>query len=565
MKTWRMIKKGLFISLATITVSGISYIGLSAINSPQTEIARAATIPFIETDANGGYYNYSFGIYDKVGLLVTGGFGPSDLMNEGFAGTESSPIEQAVSEDASSFAFGLSAQNTDAENYLLPISVDPKYGLSVTEDLDNIAYKITGFQNIKTKTATIPFKIDYRDGNDSYVYVKFTFNSTPTIADSLSTDKLSFGSYNSAGSPSDQTSFTATDNQTFNFNVPTNGKMFLTSTGESGTKNIGTWSIDSQSYPQLSINKDATNNGYEVSGLDNLPNGTIVKYTLTHGSDSKNFYFKITNNNASGSKAVTNNHGVVLVHYVDENGNPIASDTILNGQNGTNYSTSPQTIAGYTFDHVIGNSSGAYGSATTVITYAYKKNSPQSTTNPISTASNTVTSSTTPTNEQATPKSVQPNYAQTKRGVIYATKGIYMYRNATFKKSQRIAAYPKTVRTHRPMFTVIGYGRSNNGALRFKVRDVNYRGRIGYITANKQYVANVYYSTMPKNKKITVIAEHGVHAYKNKALTGKTKTYKKGTHLTVKELIKHNLTTRYQLSNGSFVTANKKLIIQGNY
>ncbi|EHO45245.1 DUF5776 domain-containing protein [Lentilactobacillus kisonensis] len=43
------------------------------------------------------------------------------------------------------------------------------------------------------------------------------------------------------------------------------------------------------------------------------------------------------------------------------------------------------------------------------------------------------------------------------------------------------------------------------------------------------------------------------------------KSYKKGTHLSVKKLVKHNLTTRYQLSNGTYVTANKKLVIQGNY
>ncbi|WP_439646222.1 DUF5776 domain-containing protein [Lentilactobacillus kisonensis] len=33
----------------------------------------------------------------------------------------------------------------------------------------------------------------------------------------------------------------------------------------------------------------------------------------------------------------------------------------------------------------------------------------------------------------------------------------------------------------------------------------------------------------------------------------------------VKKLDKHNLTTRYQLSNGSYVTANKKLVIEGNH
>lgn len=162
-----------------------------------------------------------------------------------------------------------------------------------------------------------------------------------------------------------------------------------------------------------------------------------------------------------------------------------------------------------------------------------------------------------------------PNYAATKGAAVYSTKKIYMYKHATFKKSQRIAAYPKVKRINRHMFVIIGYDRSNGGALRYKVRDVNHgtktAGKIGYITANWKYVVNVYYKTMPKNKKITVISTNGIHAYKNKNLSGKTKTYKKGTHLKVKALIKHNLTTRYQLSNGYYITANKKLVIHGNY
>lgn len=162
-----------------------------------------------------------------------------------------------------------------------------------------------------------------------------------------------------------------------------------------------------------------------------------------------------------------------------------------------------------------------------------------------------------------------PNYAAEKGAAVYATKKIYMYKHATFKKSQRIATYPKAARTNRPMFVIVGYDRSNGGALRYKVRDVNHNkktaGKVGYITANRKYVVNVYYKSMPKNKTITVISKKGVHVYKNKNLTGKTKSYKKGTHLKVKKLIGHNLTTRYQLSNGYYVTANKKLVIQGKY
>ena len=70
---------------------------------------------------------------------------------------------------------------------------------------------------------------------------------------------------------------------------------------------------------------------------------------------------------------------------------------------------------------------------------------------------------------------------------------------------------------------------------------------------------------MPKSHKITVINKKGIHAYKNVNLTGRAKTFKKGTHVTVKSFEKHNLTTRYKLSNGTYITANKKLVIQGNW
>ncbi|MEE8824605.1 bacterial Ig-like domain (group 3) [Lentilactobacillus sunkii] len=162
-----------------------------------------------------------------------------------------------------------------------------------------------------------------------------------------------------------------------------------------------------------------------------------------------------------------------------------------------------------------------------------------------------------------------PNYAAVKGSAVYSTKGIYMYKNANFKKSQRMAYYPKVKRVNRHMFVVLGYDRSNGGALRYKVRDVNHgtktAGKVGYITANRKYVVNVYYKGMPKNNKITVISKKGVHSYTNKNLTGRTGTYKKGTHLRVKNIVKHNLTTRYQLTNGDYVTANKKLVIQGTY
>ncbi|KRL68591.1 hypothetical protein FC85_GL002408 [Lentilactobacillus diolivorans DSM 14421] len=162
-----------------------------------------------------------------------------------------------------------------------------------------------------------------------------------------------------------------------------------------------------------------------------------------------------------------------------------------------------------------------------------------------------------------------PSNTAVKGEVVYSTKNIGLYKSTDFKKSQRLAWYPKQMRANRPMFRVTGYKRAANGVLRYKVRDVNHgrktAGRTGYITASPKYVVSVYYASVPKSKKVTVISPNGVTAYKTAGLTGKVKHYKKGVRLTVKKLVKHNLTTRYQLSNGHFVTANKKLVIAGNH
>lgn len=175
----------------------------------------------------------------------------------------------------------------------------------------------------------------------------------------------------------------------------------------------------------------------------------------------------------------------------------------------------------------------------------------------------------TPTEPAPPVEPTIPNYAAKKKAAAYAIKGIYLYKHATFSKSQRIATYPKQKRINRPMFVVVDYARSKGGALRYKVRDVNHgrktAGKIGYITANWKFVRPVYYQSLPKNNKIRVISLKGVHAYKSKNLTERVKSYKKGTRLTVKKIVKHNLTTRYQLKNGLYITSNKKLVIHDQY
>lgn len=214
------------------------------------------------------------------------------------------------------------------------------------------------------------------------------------------------------------------------------------------------------------------------------------------------------------------------------------------------------------------SANGNGGSTTTTTT--------TTTTNPTSSSSSSSTTTSKPTNTNSDSqiknnanKLAVPKSAAKVGSVVYASKKIALYKDSTFKKSQRIATYKKAKRVNRPMFIVKGYARSNDGILRYKVKDVNHgtktAGKTGYITANSKYVSPVYYRSVPKSKIITVISKNGVNAYKTASSKEKVKHYKRGTHLKIKKIVNYHLTSRYQLANGSYVTGNKKLVIQGNY
>lgn len=151
-----------------------------------------------------------------------------------------------------------------------------------------------------------------------------------------------------------------------------------------------------------------------------------------------------------------------------------------------------------------------------------------------------------------------------KRSAVYALKTLYLYQQPTFKKRQRIVKYRKTKRTQRPMFVVTGYANSKAGLRRYRVRDVNHHsktaGKTGYITARAAFVTPVYYHQTAK--KIKVINPSGVNVYRNLKLTKQVKHVKHGQTLKVTAVKQYHLTTRFTLSNGQYVTANKKLVMR---
>ncbi len=161
------------------------------------------------------------------------------------------------------------------------------------------------------------------------------------------------------------------------------------------------------------------------------------------------------------------------------------------------------------------------------------------------------------------PDTVIDGQTVAKKGrAIYGLKGLYMYNKATFKKSARTYHYAKQIRTKRPIFIVDGYTKSNSGALRYKVHDYYHKSRKGYITAKSGYTKLAYYFSVPKSKAVRVITSTGINSYAKSDLSGKKlKHYKKGTVLKVKKVVKYKLASRFQLTNGRYISGNKTFVI----
>ncbi|MGQ4559348.1 DUF5776 domain-containing protein [Levilactobacillus hammesii] len=149
--------------------------------------------------------------------------------------------------------------------------------------------------------------------------------------------------------------------------------------------------------------------------------------------------------------------------------------------------------------------------------------------------------------------------------LVYATKKIGLYQHPDFTKTTRQRWYSQQPRVHRPMFKVTGEAASKQGTPRYLVKDVNREsktyGKTGYITKRATYVTPAYYAKAPA--KVTIIAPKGVNAYRRVALTGKVKHYRQGQVLPIVGITQHHLTTRFQLQDGTYVTANKKLVQSG--
>lgn len=149
---------------------------------------------------------------------------------------------------------------------------------------------------------------------------------------------------------------------------------------------------------------------------------------------------------------------------------------------------------------------------------------------------------------------------------VVGIKSMALYRKPNFSKSARINSFRKQPQMYQPQFEVLGTTLAKNGRLRFHVRDINRKSKThhktGYITASKSYVQSAEYTKFVKN--VTVISTRGLNAYKSVKLLGKIKKhYHQGQVLRIKHLIHHGKSLVFQLTNGSYISANKAQVQAG--
>ncbi len=313
----------------------------------------------------------------------------------------------------------------------------------------------------------------------------------------------------------------------------------------------------------------------------NTDNTKLVgDWMLATNDMSKDLLIKLAVN--SDSTAPIKNSPVTLNFVDDQNHKTL--DTVTNNLRSQLYNEAPDPLENL---HDALYSTGADGQLLTTrsfdgysldtttpltndgntYTYHYVKDKSTSDNNPSTPIATTIpaeSSSSDSTTESGTEPATGTPVA-VKGEAVYATKKIGLYRHATFTKASRLHWYAKQVRTKRPQFVVTGYAHSKNGLLRYQIRDVNHTaktdGQRGYITADEAYVTPTYYQKRPAM--VQVISNHGINVYRHIDLSGRAvRHYHRGSVLKIKDIQRHNLTTRLVLANGDYLTGNKTLVIK---
>lgn len=136
---------------------------------------------------------------------------------------------------------------------------------------------------------------------------------------------------------------------------------------------------------------------------------------------------------------------------------------------------------------------------------------------------------------------------------VYAKTSINEYSSDTFTEKGKKKHYVAKNRVYAPIFTVKKVVTNKNGRDRYLLDN----GR--YITANTANINYLYWQS-DSYKQLYVIHPQGTYEYKSATFAKKNrvKLHHQGEVLKVKKVIHHGLTTRYQLTNGNYVSGNKQ-------
>lgn len=144
-------------------------------------------------------------------------------------------------------------------------------------------------------------------------------------------------------------------------------------------------------------------------------------------------------------------------------------------------------------------------------------------------------------------------HAAFKPFMIYTKDALNRYTQATFKENKIKKSYRKYTRQTAPTFKVVGVKKSVNGHLRYLLSNGT------YVTARKDFVANLYWQGKhyTKIRVDRTIYEHQTTKFTKK---NRVRVFKQGKVVTVKRIIHRGYMTRYQLTNGHWITGNKQFI-----
>ncbi|GAA3619489.1 DUF5776 domain-containing protein [Secundilactobacillus similis] len=288
---------------------------------------------------------------------------------------------------------------------------------------------------------------------------------------------------------------------------------------------------------------------------------TMIKtITFTSDADSSSSSSDASKDSSSSSKAtntdvVTASQKTNAINALITTGNnrkvAIQNDTSLtDAQKTAAYTAIDGLVTTYTNNLNAATNQEAFTAAQ--ITALMAVNGYNAATGTTKSATDTTSATTTTSAPATTTTTTAPKTTAKGIKVVYATAKLSMYSNENL--THRTATYAKRTRANRPEFTVLKQATNDNGTKVYYVKN-NASGRKGYISASSKYTSGAYYKTSAT--KVKVISKHGVNAYKKVNLSGYKYHYKKNATLKIKRVVKSGLTTRFQLTNGTYVSANK--------